>query len=42
MALTKSERKLYNKLVYKLRYGTKEGRKKNALRMKLYRDKLKK
>lgn len=38
--LTKQERKLYNKLAYKIRYGTKEGRKKNALRMKAYRQKL--
>lgn len=37
MTLTKSERKLYNKLVYKLRYGGKEGKKKNRERMKKYR-----
>lgn len=37
MTLTKQERKLYNKLSYKLRYGGKEGKKKNKERMAKYR-----
>ena len=39
--LTKQENKLLNKLTYKKRYGGPEGRKKNALRMRVFRAKKK-
>lgn len=39
--LTRSEKKLYNKLAYKIRYGTKEGRKKQAERLRKWRAKKK-
>lgn len=39
--MTKQERKLYNKLAYKIRYGTKEGRKKQAERLRKWRAKKK-